>query len=225
MEAPFRQLDDLTIYLSIQSWMALMQKFSRSFFFSFSTRSPNFPAKVDATFFVNCHLRFVKSSALLPRRTMGKKSDFLLIQLGENLAKDNAQREELIKRIKVTWWGFRITKKTGKRRHCWTRLTFPAPSQPKYFCEQGVVVFVIDGQEWTLDLREGKGSLVKGPAEGLKPDITLTMTDAVFLSLVSGKLGSQQAFLMRKLKINGSMGLAMKLQPILDAAAAPKSKL
>ena len=48
------------------------------------------------------HLRFVKSSALLPRRTMGKKSDFLLIQLGENLAKDNAQREELIKRIKVT---------------------------------------------------------------------------------------------------------------------------
>ena len=33
-----------------------------------------------------------------------------------------------------------------------------------------------------------------------------------------------QAFLMRKLKIQGSMALAMKLQPILDAAA-PKSKL
>lgn len=33
-----------------------------------------------------------------------------------------------------------------------------------------------------------------------------------------------QAFLMRKLKINGSMGMAMKLQPILEAAQ-PKSKL
>ena len=33
-----------------------------------------------------------------------------------------------------------------------------------------------------------------------------------------------QAFLMRKLKIDGSMGMAMKLQPILDAAQ-PRSKL
>lgn len=33
-----------------------------------------------------------------------------------------------------------------------------------------------------------------------------------------------QAFLMRKLKIQGSMALAMKLQPILDAAA-PRAKL
>lgn len=42
---------------------------------------------------------------------------------------------------------------------------------------------------------------------------------------VNGKLGSQQAFFMGKLKISGSMGLAMKLQPILDAAAEPKAKL
>jgi len=33
-----------------------------------------------------------------------------------------------------------------------------------------------------------------------------------------------QAFLMRKLKIGGSMALALKLQPILDAAA-PRAKL
>ena len=88
---------------------------------------------------------------------------------------------------------------------------------------QGIVVFVVDGQQWTLDLREGQGKLSKGPPPG-KADITLTMTDQTFVNLVTGKVGSQQAFLMRKLKINGSMGLAMKLQPILDAAA-PKSKL
>lgn len=35
-----------------------------------------------------------------------------------------------------------------------------------------------------------------------------------------------QAFLLRKLKIKGSMGLAMKLSPILEAAAPPpQSKL
>ena len=33
-----------------------------------------------------------------------------------------------------------------------------------------------------------------------------------------------QAFLLRKLKIGGSMGMALKLQPILDAAQ-PKSKM
>ncbi|PSC72753.1 lipid transfer isoform A [Micractinium conductrix] len=90
---------------------------------------------------------------------------------------------------------------------------------------KGVVVFVIDGEQWTLDLREGKGSLAKGPPRGdAKPDITLTISDDNFAKMVMGKLGPQQAFLMRKLKISGSMGLAMKLQPILDAAA-PKAKL
>lgn len=39
--------------------------------------------------------------------------------------------------------------------------------------------------------------------------------DDNFVRMVMGKLGPQQAFLMRKLKIQGSMGLAMKLQPIL----------
>ena len=39
--------------------------------------------------------------------------------------------------------------------------------------------------------------------------------DDNFVKLVMGKLGPQQAFLMRKLKIAGSMALAMKLQPIL----------
>ena len=42
---------------------------------------------------------------------------------------------------------------------------------------------------------------------------------------VKGKLGAQQAFFIRKLKLQGSMGLAMKLQPILDAANEPSAKL
>jgi putative sterol carrier protein len=89
--------------------------------------------------------------------------------------------------------------------------------------QQGLVVFDIDGQQWSLDLRSGSGSLSKG-APSDKPDITLTMTDANFAQLVAGKLNPQQAFLLRKLKISGSMAMALKLQPILDAAA-PKAKM
>lgn len=88
---------------------------------------------------------------------------------------------------------------------------------------KGLVVFDIDGEKWALDLRTGEGSLVKG-APSDKPDLTLTMTDTNFAQLVMGKLNPQQAFLLRKLKINGSMAMALKLQPILDAAA-PKAKL
>ncbi|PNH05507.1 Non-specific lipid-transfer protein [Tetrabaena socialis] len=91
---------------------------------------------------------------------------------------------------------------------------------------QGVVVFKIDDEDWTLDLSEGTaGALYAGaPKSGDAPDLTLTLSDANFAQLVMGKLNPQQAFLMRKLKISGSMGMAMKLQPILDAAQ-PKAKM
>ncbi|KAG1666408.1 hypothetical protein FOA52_006517 [Chlamydomonas sp. UWO 241] len=92
---------------------------------------------------------------------------------------------------------------------------------------KGLIVFNIDGDEWTADLRkdvpEGTQRLVQGvPTD--KPDLTLTVSDANFVQLVMGKLNPQTAFLMRKIKIAGSMGMAMKLQPILDAAQ-PKAKM
>lgn len=50
----------------------------------------------------------------------------------------------------------------------------PFPCPPALV--QGIVVFVIDGNRWTLDLREGKGTLAKGPPpESEKADITLTI--------------------------------------------------
>lgn len=89
---------------------------------------------------------------------------------------------------------------------------------------KGMVVFKIDNVDWTLDLREGDGELYEGAPKSGKPDLTLTLTDENFAKLVMGKLNPQQAFLTRKLQIKGSMGLAMKLQPILEAAK-PRSKL
>jgi putative sterol carrier protein len=88
---------------------------------------------------------------------------------------------------------------------------------------QGVILFEVGSQKWTLDLSSGAGSLKQGE-EGA-PDLTLTMTDENFAKLVSGKLNPQQAFLFRKLKIKGSMAKAMKVSPVLEAARASTSKL
>ncbi len=57
---------------------------------------------------------------------------------------------------------------------------------------QGLIVFKIDDDEWTLDLREGtSGSLQQGPPPE-KADLTLTISDANFAQLVMGKLNPQQ---------------------------------
>jgi len=57
-----------------------------------------------------------------------------------------------------------------------------------------------------------------------KAAVTLTIADADFGKLVAGKATPQQLFLTRKLKIGGSMALALKLTPVL-AAAGPRAKL
>ncbi len=56
---------------------------------------------------------------------------------------------------------------------------------------QGIVVFDIDGEKWTLDLTPGSRSVKKGAPEG-KPDLTLTISDENFVKLVMGKMGPQQ---------------------------------
>jgi putative sterol carrier protein len=104
---------------------------------------------------------------------------------------------------------------------CSARLSLPFCIPPTI--PQAIVVFDIDGDKWTLDLRPDHGSLEKGEASE-DAALTLTMNEATFINLVLGKTSPQTAFIMRKLKINGSMALAMKTQAILDAAA-PKAKL
>ena len=59
-----------------------------------------------------------------------------------------------------------------------------------------------------------------------KPDVTLNMGDSDLFDLMSGKLNPQKAFFQGKLKIQGNMGLAMKLQEFQKQAAAQlKAKL
>ena len=50
------------------------------------------------------------------------------------------------------------------------------------------------------------------PNSDKKADCTITMADSDLLALMTGKMNPQTVFFQGQLKINGNMGLAMKLQ-------------
>ncbi|XP_003974655.2 peroxisomal multifunctional enzyme type 2 [Takifugu rubripes] len=68
--------------------------------------------------------------------------------------------------------------------------------------------------QWTIDLKNGAGSLQKGPYGG-KVDVTFTVADEDFMEVVQGKLNPQKAFFSGKLKVRGNIMLSQKLEVIL----------
>jgi len=73
-------------------------------------------------------------------------------------------------------------------------------------------------ESWTVDLKNGNGSVAIGKAN--KADCTLTVGDEDFVGMMTGKLNSQQLFMQGKLKIAGNMAFAMKLNKLQSAKAA-----
>jgi len=71
-----------------------------------------------------------------------------------------------------------------------------------------------DGGQWAVTIADGDAKVAEGTAEN--PSITISMTDENFVDLVTGKLNGQTAFLTGKLKIQGDMTLAMKLQTVFN---------
>lgn len=88
---------------------------------------------------------------------------------------------------------------------------------------KAVFEWKIGSDVWTLDLKNGNGSVSKGSSG--KADCTLTMAEDVFEKLIAGSLNAQQAFMQGKLKIGGNMAHAMKLGPILEGLKGGMSKL
>ena len=79
-----------------------------------------------------------------------------------------------------------------------------------------VYQFVISGPnggQWSVDCTSPGGRVATGQAP--QPQCTVSCADADFLNIVNGKLNAQMAFMSGRLKIQGDMGLAMKLQQIL----------
>ncbi len=70
-----------------------------------------------------------------------------------------------------------------------------------------------DGGSWAVDLTSPGGRIFAGSAQNAR--CTVAATDSDFLGIVNGKVNPQMAFMSGKLKIQGDMGLALKLQQIL----------
>jgi len=69
------------------------------------------------------------------------------------------------------------------------------------------------GGTWAVDCTQPGGKVSAGAVPNAR--CTVAATDQYFLDIVNGKLNPQMAFMSGKLKIQGDMGLAMKLQQIL----------
>lgn len=86
----------------------------------------------------------------------------------------------------------------------------------------GVFVFNVDGSNFFIDLKNGKGQVGIG-ASPQPADITILVADNDFEALASGKMKGQAAFLKGLVKIKGNMMLAMKLDSVFKAFASLSS--
>ena len=83
----------------------------------------------------------------------------------------------------------------------------------------GMFVFNVDGENFFIDLKNGKGSVGLGKSPN-PTDITILVNDDDFESLAKGKIKGQAAFLKGLVKIKGNMMLAMKLDSVFKAFAS-----
>jgi len=82
--------------------------------------------------------------------------------------------------------------------------------------EDAVLVFDITGDgggQWTADIKGGTLTVRDGAAAGA--DMTMTVTSDDMLAIVNGELNAVSAFMQGKVKVDGNMALAMKLQSLL----------
>ncbi|MBN1312484.1 MAG: SCP2 sterol-binding domain-containing protein [Anaerolineae bacterium] len=70
-----------------------------------------------------------------------------------------------------------------------------------------------DGGEWNATITDGKLTVKKGSLSA--PSITVTCADQDLLAIVNKELSAVSAFMQGRVKIDGDMSLAMKLQNLL----------
>jgi hypothetical protein len=89
----------------------------------------------------------------------------------------------------------------------------------------GVLEWHINKEVWTISLLRGKGALVEGRNPRLAPDLQIHMDEQDFLDLAAGRLRLQQALIRKKLRLQGNLKMAMKLQPFADLLQQQQARL
>jgi putative sterol carrier protein len=80
-----------------------------------------------------------------------------------------------------------------------------------------VYKFVLDGADggtWIVDLKDAPGAR---PGDGAA-DCSISLSAKDFVDLVEGRANGQQLYFQGKLRIDGNLGLALKLQNLADLA-------
>jgi putative sterol carrier protein len=80
-----------------------------------------------------------------------------------------------------------------------------------------VYKFVLEGAgggTWLVNLKDAPGARA-GDGEA---DCTISLADNDFVDLVEGRANGQQLYFQGKLRIDGNLGLALKLQNLADLA-------
>ena len=74
-------------------------------------------------------------------------------------------------------------------------------------------VFDIEGEgRWLVALRDGKLTVTEGWTEGA--DVVISTSSGTFARLASGEQNPMTAYMTGKLKVDGDLGAALKLQKL-----------
>jgi putative sterol carrier protein len=68
------------------------------------------------------------------------------------------------------------------------------------------------GGSWNASIKDGTGQVAEG--KNASPTVTLTMASDTWLGIVNKTVNPIQAFMGGKLKLNGNMMLAQKMQDL-----------
>lgn len=82
---------------------------------------------------------------------------------------------------------------------------------------EGTFQFILTGEEGGAFYARAAGGQVE-VAEGQAPDpsVTITMSAGDFADLMAGRLNPMTAFMSGRLKLQGDIGLALRLQSLLS---------
>ncbi|WP_047986268.1 SCP2 sterol-binding domain-containing protein [Ornithinibacillus californiensis] len=104
----------------------------------------------------------------------------------------------------------------GTMEEIWKEIEVKLSENPNpYATMKATYEIQITDEEASYQLRFENGTFSILASETEKPDCTLKMKNATFRKFLAGNLNSMTAFMTGKLKVDGNIGLALKLESVL----------